>query len=191
MNEEELKKLWQTAKSAPTIDFDRVEKTSNDIQKRLRRTVKIEIWVQIAVTVAAIIPVFFYPKMIFVALVTIALCIWYVPELRKLYQSENIESARLSVKDSLRLKIQTMKNFFRRTRFVTYIFAPFAYPLTQFGLGNYENSTKSVAVIVATTVITLIITEIVIIFLTEKYFKIVYKPVLEEWENLLYELEIS
>ncbi len=191
MNELELKKLWQTAQSAPTINFERVEKTSNDIQNRLRRKVKIEVWVQIAATAATIIPVFFFPKMIFVALFAIAMTVWYVPELRKLYQPESSEAVSLPVKDLLILKIQTMKNFFRRTRFVMYVFAPFTYPLMLFGLGNFENSTKSISTIILANVITVIITEIAIILLTEWYFKVLYKPVLEEWENLLYELEIS
>ena len=191
MNEEELKTLWQTESTAPTIDFERVEKTSSDIQNRLRRKVKIEIWVQIAATVAAIIPVFFYPKMVFVALFAIALCVWYVPELRKLYQPESGESARLSVKDLLILKIRTMKDFFRRTRFVMYVLTPFIYPFVEYGLGAYENSAKSIAVTVGLTAVTMIIFDIAIIVMTELYFKILYKPVLTEWENLLYELEIS
>ena len=52
--------------------------------------------------------------------------IWYIPELRKLYKYENVETG--NVKESLNAKISTMQNYFRRTRIAMYVFSPVAMP---------------------------------------------------------------
>ncbi len=122
MNEEELKKLWQSEQTAPTIDFTELQKSLNIWHDKLRRKVKIDIWSQIAAIVLYSIPVFFYPKLIFFALIMLILLIWYVPELRKLskiYKHEMAETG--SIKESLNAKISTMEVYFRRTKIAMYV----------------------------------------------------------------------
>ena len=120
MNEEELKKLWQSEQTAPMIDFAELQKSLNIWHDQLRRKVKIDIWAQGVTVALCFIPVFFYPKFIFFALVMLILGIWYIPELRKLYKYENVETG--NVKESLNAKISTMQNYFRRTRIAMYVF---------------------------------------------------------------------
>ena len=189
MNEENLKNLWQAEGNAPTIDFARVEKLSKDWRKRLRRKVTIEIWVQISATIATIISVFFYPKLIFLSLIAIALCLWYVPELRGLYKTESGEPDHLPAKDFLILKVRIMKNFFRRTRIVTYGVVPLALPVAYYGLNILDNLSITTSGFIRSLIFTLIICQILIVIVTEIYFKILYKPALKELKNLLQQLD--
>ena len=189
MNEKELKNLWQAEQTAPKIDFAAVETVAEKIQNKLRRKVKIEIQVQIAATIATIIPVFFRPKLIFLSLFTIALCIWYVPELRKLYQTESAESATLSIKDLLVLKLRTMKNFFRRTRIVNFIAVPLLLPFAYYGLVNLDNAKIVSPGFIRSFIFMMIVCETGVIIATEIYFKILYKPAYHKLKNLLAQLE--
>ncbi len=191
MKEDFLKILWQSETNIPEIDFAAAEKNAAEVQNKLRRRVKIEIALQIAATAVTIIPVFFHPRMILLTLVTIALCLWYVPELRKLYRTESPETAKLPIKDALVLKIETMKNFFRRTRFVMYFVVPFFYPLMQYSLGQFDDTDKSVWVFVLIAFVTLVVSELIMIWLTERYFKVLYKPILADWENMLEQLDAN
>ena len=190
MNEQDLKNLWQTEQTAPQIDFARVEKLFNSLENKLRRNVRIEIAVQILTTIATLGSVIFYPKMIFFALSIIALCIWYVPELRGLYKMET-QSDHLSVKELLNLKVRKLKNFFRRTRLVTYIFTPWAFILAYYGLGVLDDPKITASALLKYLMIVIPILEISVIIATEIYFKILYKPTLKKVENLLDELKFG
>lgn len=185
MNEEELKNLWQSEQTAPTVDFAELQKSLNIWHDKLRRKVKIEIWVQSAAVALTFIPVFFYPKFIFFALFILVLGIWYIPELRKLYKSGDDEIG--SVKQSLNAKILTMQNYFRRKRMM-YAFTPIGVPAIFYGLGNLNRFSNTTERWIISFVISLIVFEILVIIATEIHFKILYKPALNELKNLLRQL---
>ena len=78
MNEEELRDLWKTEVKIPEINIAKLQKVSDDWYKRLRRKARIDVWAQGLTTAACCIPVFFYPRLIFAAVLVLILGIWYV-----------------------------------------------------------------------------------------------------------------
>lgn len=189
MNEEELKNLWKTEQIAPTIDFARVEKLSNDWQKRLRRKVIVDIWAQVSATVIGVLLFLFYPGLLFFSLTVIALGIWYVRELRGLYKTESGESGHLPVRDLLNLKIRTFENYFRRTRFVMYALTPLMIASALYGLGFFTFSSIVNGEKIVFLIACLAGYEVIAFGLTEIYFKMLYTPALNELKNLLEQLE--
>lgn len=189
MNEEELKSLWQADQAAPTIDFAKLQKSLSVWHDKLRRKVKIEIWLQGATVVLTFIPVFFYPKLIFFALFIAVLGVWYIPELRKLYQRENDKKG--DVKNSLSMKILTMQRYFRRTRIVMYVFTPLAIPAVFYGLGFFDKPSATFSDLMFSLIKPLIIYEVLTIIATEIYFAILYTPALNELKNLLRQLDFN
>lgn len=188
MNEEELKNLWKADPTEPTIDFAAFQKSLDVWHDKLRRKVKIEIVIQGAVTAISLIPAFFLPKMIFASLFVLILGIWYVRELRGLYKEETPEN-QLDIKHSLNAKILTFKKFIRRTRFVMYVFTPLIIPALFYGLNIFNNLLITNIELIRSLFIFFIIYEILTFIATEIYFKILYKPALNELKNLLRQLE--
>ena len=188
MNEQELKNLWQADQTAPTIDFAAIQKTSDEWHKKLRRKVRVDIWAQILVTAAILVSIIFYPKMIFLAIYGLFLCIWYVRELRGLYKSEIGEQNNVAVKHSLNTKLQTMKSYFRRTRIATYGSVPPILITAFYGLNFFDDPSVTFAQIVIGLIFILILCEISVVIVTEIYFVILYKPALNELKNLLRQL---
>lgn len=190
MNEEELKNLWQTDADAPTIDFARLQKSLNVWHAKLRRKVKIEIVIQGAATAISLIPVFFFPKMIFASSLVLIIGIWYIRELRGLYKEETDEN-RLDIKRSLDAKILTMKRFFRRTRIAMYVFSPLILLAAYYGLNSYTNHSATVKNLLFTIIRTFFAYEILTFIATEIYFKILYAPALVELKKLRRQLDFD
>jgi len=189
MNEEELKRIWQTADRAePMIDYDGLQASLRRWRDKLRRKAKIEIWMQIATVVLNFVPAFFYPKWIVFALGVAALGVWYIPELRKIYKPETIKSDE-DARQSLNTAISTMKRYFRRTRIVLYVFSPLLVPAAFYGLGYFEYPSISLTIWVLWIIFITLICEAAIITFNEIYFAIVYKPALNELNALLQDLE--
>jgi len=189
MNEKELRKIWQADQTAPTIDFAALHKSLNVWRDKLRRKVRVDIWAQGIAAAITVISVFFYPKMIFLALLCIILGIWYIRQLRGLYKLETSEANEGGLKQSLNMKILTIKNYFRQTRIAMYVFSPLAIPAFFYGLGSLGKPSVSFAEGVYSLIKLLVISEILIIIATEIYFKILYTPALNELKNLLRQLE--
>lgn len=189
MNEEELKKIWQADRNAPTIEFAALQKSLTIWHDKLHRKVRIDVWAQGIAAALTLIPVFFYPKMIFLSVFGIVLGAWYIRELRGLYQSENNQADGGGVKQSLNMKILTMKNYFRRTRIAMYVFSPLAIPAFFYGLGSFDKSSMTFAEWTILLIKLGAVFEIIIFIATEIYFKVVYTPALNELENLLRQLE--
>lgn len=188
MNEDELKNLWKTDQTAPKIDFTALQKSLDIWHDKLRRKVKIEIVIQGAGTAVSLIPAFFLPKMIFACLFVLILGIWYVRELRGLYKEETAEN-QLDIKHSLNVKIRTLKQFIRRTRFVMYVFTPLIIPALFYGLSIFNNPSITTKELMRSLFIFFIIYEILTFIATEIYFKILYTSALNELKNLLRQLE--
>jgi len=187
MNEDELKKIWQTDKAAPTIDFTALQKSLNAWHDKLRRKVRIEIRVQNATIALTFVPVFFYPKLIFFALAVATLGAWYIPELRKLYKTETIEND--DVRQSLNRKILTMKRYFRRTRIALYVLSPPLVPIAFYGLNFFETDSIIGTIGLIRMIFLTAISEAGIIIGNEIYFAVAYKPSFNELKDLLRQLD--
>jgi len=189
MNEEELKKIWEADQSAPTIDFAMLQKLSTAWHDKLRRKVRVDIWVQSITAGLTLIPVFFYPRMIFAVVLVVVLGIWYVRELRVLYKREGTDTDQIAVKDSLKAKILTMKNYFRRTRFVVYVLCPVIVPAAFYGMGFFDKPGVALTDWAFWMIKILAIYETGVIVGTEIYFKIIYTPALNDLKTLLRQLD--
>ena len=189
MNEDELKKIWQTDQTVPMINFGQFQTLMKAWHGKLRRKVVVDVWTQITTTVLTVILVFLLPKMFVLASMTVIICIWYVRELRGLYKLEYGETNYIGVKTLLETKIQTMKNYFRRTRIVMYIIMPLVIPAAFYGVGMFDKPSANFADLASLLVDFLLIFEILVFIRTEIYFKILYTPALNELKNLLRELD--
>lgn len=191
MNEEELKNLWQADDAAPTIDFNAFQKSLTAWQNKLRRKVRIDIWAQSIAAGLTLIPLFFYPKMIFASLMVIILGVWYVRELRGLYKLETNEFDDITVKNSLNAKILTMKIYFRHTRIAMYVFTPLIIPALFYGLNILNNPSITAYELIRSLSVFFIIYELLTFTATEIYFKVLYTPALNELKNLLRQLDLE
>jgi len=193
MNEEELKELWQADQTAPTIDFAAFQKSLIAWQNKLRRRAGIDIWTQSILTGLFIIPVFFHPRLIFAFVLGVILTVWYVRELRQLSNLENSEADYAVVKHSLDAKIQTMKSYFRRTRFVMYVLTPLIFHVAVYGMGIYDKPPTEPAdwtsLVIKSIIFSTTLYEILTFIATEIYFKILYTPALNELKNLVRQLD--
>ena len=189
MNEDELKRIWQTDTTVPMINFGQFQNLLKAWNGKLRRKVVVDIWMQITATVLTGILVFLLPKMFVLALMTIILCVWYVRELRGLYKLEYGETNYIGVKTLLETKIQTMKNYFRRTRIVMYIIMPLVIPAAFYGIGMFDKPSANFADLAPLLIKSLLIYEIAVFIATEIYFKILYTPAFDELKNLQRELD--
>jgi len=193
MNEEELKKLWKADQTAPTIDFAAFQKSLIAWQNKLRRKAGIDIWVQSIAAGLFLIPVFFYPRLIFAFVLVVILTVWYVRELRRLSNLENSEADYAVVKYSLNAKIQTMKSYFRQTRFVMYALTPLIFHAAGYGMGWYDKPPTEPAdwtsLVIKSIIFSTTLYEILTFIATEIYFKILYTPALNELKNLLRQLD--
>ncbi len=160
--------------------------------KNFRAEAAISTWIyQIQSITAAmtLVPVFFYPRMIFASAMLVVLGIWYVRELRRLYQPGEPGADLVAVKDSLNAKILTMKNYFRRTRFVLYVLCPAILPAAFYGFGLFDKPSLTLVAWAIWFSKYLVIYEIGMIIATEIYFKITYAPALNELKTLLRQLD--
>lgn len=191
MNEEELKNLWQSEQTAPTIDFAELQKSLNIWHDKLRRKFKIETWINSVMYIAIFVSVIIYPKLIFFALGMVAFAIWFIPQSRKLYRREQVESS--DVRKSLESKISAMKKYFRQYRIAGYIFTPLLLILAFYGLGKLENPSITYAEwqsrMIKFIIFIVALSEVLIIPANEIYFAIFYKPDLNELQNLLRQLD--
>lgn len=188
MNDEELKKIWQTEADAPTVDVTRLSKLSADWERKWSRKARIDAWVQGITTAACLIPVFIYPRLIFAALVVVILGVWYVRDLRRLYKSWSLDPVSVSVSESTSAKIEYLNRFLWRTRIVVYLAVPATLLLTYYGLGFFEDSGIMSERWIKRLAIILPIAEILTVFFCEIYFLVLYRPALKELRDISQQL---
>lgn len=188
MNEDELKKIWQTDQTAPIVNFGQFQNLLKAWNSKLRRKVVVDIGMQIIATVLTVMLVFFLPKMFILALMMVIICIWYVRELRGLYKLDSGGTNYTGVKNLLETKIQTMKNYFRRTRIVMYIIMPLVIPAAFYGIEMFDKLSANFTDSAYLLIEFFLIFEILVFIATEIYFKILYTPALDELKNLLRQL---
>ena len=191
MNEEELKKIWKADQTAPEIDFAGLQKLSDDWYRKLRRKARIDAWAQGITTVACLVPVFFYPRLIFAAVLGFILGVWYVRELNGLYKDGKFQVESIAVSQSIKAKIETLKRYFWRTRIAVYVFMPLTLIAAYYGIGTFDNPSVTFTNWLIWLAKNLIIAEVAAVICTEIYLKILYKPALKELNNLVRQLEFE
>lgn len=189
MNDEELKTIWQTESNISTVDTARLGKLSDDWERKWSRKARIDAWVQGVTTAACLVPVFFYPRLIFAAVLVVILGVWYVRDLRRLYKSWGLEPESVSVRESTMGKIEYLSRFLWRTRIVVYIAVPVTLLLTYFGLGFFDDAGISSERWVNRLAIILPIAEILTIIFCEVYFLVLYRPALKELREISRQLD--
>ena len=189
MNEEELKNLWQKDQAAPEIDFAGLQKLSDDWHNKLRRKARIDAWAQGTTAVVCLLPVFFYPKMIFASVLVFIFGVWYVRELRGLYKDGSFEVDCIAVSQSIKAKIETLKRYFWRTRIAVYVGMPLTLIAAYYGFGTFDDPSVTFTNWAIWLMKIMIVAEVAIVISTEVYFKILYKPALKELKNLLRQLD--
>ncbi|MGB7210315.1 MAG: hypothetical protein WBD27_16795 [Pyrinomonadaceae bacterium] len=189
MNEDELKQLWKADGSSPTIDFAGLQKLSDDWHDKLRRKARIDAWLQGITTVVSLVPVFFYPRLIFAAILVLILGVWYVRKLRGLYNDGRFEIGSIAVRQSIKAKIKDLNSFFWRTRTAVYVFTPLTLIAVYYGIGAFDRSSVTFINWVISLSKILIIAEVAVVTCTEIYFKLIYKPAMNELKTLLLQLD--
>lgn len=189
MNEEELKQIWKADQTAPQIDFAGLQKLSDDWHGKLRRKARADAWAQGITTVACLVPVFFYPRLIFASILVFILGVWYVRELRGLYKDRSFEIESIAVSQSIKAKIETLKRYFWRTRIGVYFVLPLALIAAYYGIGTFDDPSVTFTNWAIWLTKMVIIAEVAAVISCEIYFMILYKPALKELENLQSQLD--
>ena len=190
MNEEELKTIWQNDKLSSTISSAELKALADQLQIKLRRNARIDAWVQACTTAACFIPVLFYPRLIFAALLALILGIWYVRKIREFYKDGHfLEPDRATVSKSINAKIENLKSFFWQTRIAVYIFVPLMLTATYYGIGAFDNPTVSFERRFTSLTKLILIAEILSVICCEIYFWVAYKPALKKLKEILQQLD--
>lgn len=191
MNEEKLKKIWQSEETAPTIDFPQLQKTLSTWQDKLRRKIKIDIAAQILLLGVALLLVLFYPKLFFMFWFGVVVAVWYIWEILRLYRAETKEVSRSSIKQFLIAKIQTMESLIRRSRWVMYPIPLILVPAGYYALDFFSDDSLTVQEKITRVILTIALTEIICLVLAEIYLKIFYSAARKELKTLLQQLEFD
>ena len=189
MNEEELKEIWKTDQTAPTIDFARFEEILSAWQDKLRRKIKIDIAVEFISVGVVLLIVLFYPKLFFIFWFALILAVWYIWEILKFYQLEKRYEDYNNVKQFLNERFLAMKSFIWRARIVLYFFPLPTIPAAFYAFGYFSDPSSIDRDLIISLISTLAIGEIVAIILTEIYFRIFYHSAISELKDLLRELD--
>jgi hypothetical protein len=80
--------------------------------------------------------VFFYPRLIFAVVLVVILGVWYVRDLRRLYEGWVLNPESASIRESMKRKMEFLQRFLWRTRIVVYIAVPLTLLLTYYGVGS-------------------------------------------------------
>ena len=189
MNEDDLKAIWQNDKYSATISSAELKALADQLQIKLRRNARIDVWVQAITTAACFIPVFFYTRLIFAAILALILGIWYVRKIRGFYKDEHfLEPDSATVSESINAEIENLKGFFWRARIAVYIFVPLMLIATYYGIGFFDDPAVSLEHrAIRLTKITLI-AEILSVIFCEIYFWIAYKPAVKKLKEILRQL---
>lgn len=187
MNEEELKAIWKKNEnlSMGNIDFEEIKQKSLASQHKLRKRIKREVIANVIVYIF-MLPIFYFnPKILLLIPVFIAVWIWYLWELKRIYRIEDDVNNFANLKEILQSKKHYLNEYFRRTRFIMWFCSPpllvCSYYIFDFGDDILQN--------LSSFLITLIITELVVIIVVELYFWLIYRPYLDGIEDLLQQLD--
>jgi hypothetical protein len=189
MNEVELKAIWQKNEnlSLENFDFESIKLMAIESQQKLRKRIKKEIIVG-ALLYLVLIPIFyFFPKTMFLIPIFIAVWVWYLWELKRIYrvnaEFQNLENLKLI----LQTKRQLLRGYFRRTRYVTALGMPILLILSFIILTSWELIIQNPMPFLKT----LVFSQIAVIICVEFLLWLIYRPMLDETEDLLRQLDES
>jgi hypothetical protein len=188
MNEEKLKKIWQTEQSALAIDLAGFQNSLSAWQDNLRRKIKIDIAAQILLLGVALVLVLFYPKLFFMFWFGVVLAAWYIWEIFRLYRAEKEPAHPETVKQFLAGKILKMKNLIWRTRIVAYFLPLVLVPAGYYALDYFDDASLTLQRKIFSVIFTIALTELVCGISMEIYFRIFYSGALKELKDLLWQL---
>lgn len=187
MNEEQLKAIWQQEDkiSLDKIDFEAIKQKSLQTQEKLSFRLKQEIKVGVLLYVL-LLPIFYvFPKVLLLIPGFIAVWVWYLWELQRLYRIDTEFQNFENLKEILQTKSRYLRGYFRRTRYIIWIGTPillFVCFIIFTSVEQVIRNPRSFANI-------LILTQIVIIGFVEFFIWFIYRPHLVEIEDLLQQLD--
>lgn len=187
MNEEELKQIWNKDKAAvaPAINFEAVQKNTSRWQSKLRRKIKIDILTNVAGYVLMIPAFIFYPEILYLAPVIIAVWIWYLWETLRIYGQESNSTESGSTKEYLETKKRFLENYLSRTRWIIYLSTPFSAIFGIYMSGYLPKLWQFPLLLAAVLVFVQLLSAIVV----EIYVRKVYLPSINELKELLMQLD--
>lgn len=188
MNEQELKNLWQTEQSAPTIDFARLQKILDGWQAHLRRRVTIDIVSQIGSVSVVLFMVWRYPKLFFVFIATVALAVWYIYSTLAFYRLEKEMATEKNVRNLLGKKLSELRRHILLSRIIFYAAPIVLVPVSYYVYDVKFNGALIIGTGAGAMISALILCEIVSIILTEVCLRIFYSAAVRELENLIDQL---
>ena len=189
MNEDDLKTIWQNDDVSASVNSAELKALADQLQIKLRRNARIDAWAQAVTTAACFIPVFFYPRLIFAAILALILGIWYVRTIRRLYKDGHfLEPESSTVSESINAEVENLKGFFWRARIAVYIFVPLMLIATYYGIGFFDDPAISLERRVIKLTKLIFIAEILSVICCEVYFWIAYKPVVKKLNEILRQL---
>ena len=189
MNEHELKQIWIEGEPVPVIDAEKLRSSLTKWSSKLHRKLRVDMWLQGVTAALTLVPVFFYPRLIFASLMAVALGIWYVCELRRLDMAGIYDAASDSVKKSLTAKMSAMRSYFYRTRIVLYVICPLILPAAFYGTGFFDTSSIPLTRWALWLLKNFAIYEVLVILGTELYFKITYSQSFLTLKTLVGQME--
>jgi hypothetical protein len=189
MNEEKLKKIWQTDQAAPAIDFAGLYDALTFWRDKLRRKIRIDIGMQVFFLAITLVLVLFYPKLFFMFWFGVALAAWYIWEIIRLYRRENEPAPAETAKQFLTEEFLNMKSLIRRTRFVAYFIPLILVPAGYYALDYFDNASLTIRDKILSVLLTIALTELICAVLMEIYFRIFYSGAVKELKDLLRQLD--
>lgn len=186
MNEEELKVIWKKNEnlSLGNIDFEVIKQKSLESQNKLRKRIKREVIANVIVYILMLPIFYFYPKILLLTPALVAVWVWYLWELKRIYRIENKVYDFANLKESLQTKKNILMGYFLRTRLIMWVGSP---PL--FVCSYYAFDIEEEILLNLSFLSTLLITELVVIIAIELYFRLIYRPYLDGIEDLLQQLD--
>lgn len=186
MDENELKAIWQKHEnlSFQNIDFEMIKQKSSKSQHDLRRRIRNEVMFG-AVLYLLLLPIFyFYPKVMMLIPLLIALWIWYLWELKRLFNLDTEFQNFENLSQILQTRRNYLRTYFRRTRYITIFGMPLLVIFSFVILASWELIIQNPTPFLRT----LIFVQIVVIVCVEFLLWLIYRPMLDETEDLLRQL---
>ena len=186
MNEEELKAIWNEDENftVENFDFKGIGKLTLNAQKKLQSKIKWDIIINILLYLL-FTPLFFYfPKSLVVLPFMIAAWIWYLWENLRIYKYDADFQRYENIKIFLAEKERLLVSYFKRTRYIGYFGAPFAFLICYIGMTSFEHLSQNPL----NFLILLTLVEVLLLVMFEIYIRKIYQPVLDELRDLLQQL---
>ena len=186
MDENELKAIWQKNEevSLDKIDFEVIKQRSIASQNKLKQRLRKEVIVCVIIYLA-LLPIFYFnPKVLFLTPFLILIWVWYLWEINRINQIETNFQNLENLREILQTKRKYLRGYFQRTRYLNWICAPILLFLSLIVFTSWDQMLQNPRPFFNI----LILVEFVVIIFVEIWLRIVYKPFLDEIEDLLRQL---